>query len=320
MLAIGITLLQVAANPYVTILGKPETASSRLNLTQAFNSLGTTVAPYFGSLLILSNAVKTAKEVAEMSPAELEAYKAAEAAAVQYPFNYILGANVHNLSFVTGIGSKSPMKPHHRPSEADGVIQPIPGLLVGGPNQYLNDPILQQYFNQNTPPTLCYIDHLHSYASNEIAINWNAPLVFVSGFFNDALITSVEDNLNYLPETIELEQNYPNPFSISNSSVTKIKFTIGLMSNNKFNKKMDSKNLINQSDTENFSEPYLVKLVFYDILGREIITILDGYLQAERYEINLRSDIFRSRLSGGIYFYKLQVRNQALMKKMIVLN
>lgn len=86
VLASGITLLQVAANPYVTILGKPETASSRLNLTQAFNSLGTTVAPYFGSLLILSNAVKTAEELAKLSPEELEAYRAAEAAAVQYPY------------------------------------------------------------------------------------------------------------------------------------------------------------------------------------------------------------------------------------------
>jgi len=86
VLASGITLLQVAANPYVTILGKPETASSRLNLTQAFNSLGTTVAPYFGSLLILSNAVKTAEELAKLSPEELEAYKAAEASAVQYPY------------------------------------------------------------------------------------------------------------------------------------------------------------------------------------------------------------------------------------------
>jgi FHS family L-fucose permease-like MFS transporter len=86
ILASGITLLQVAANPYVTILGKPETASSRLNLTQAFNSLGTTVAPYFGSLLILSTAVKTADELSKMTPAEVEAYKAAEAAAVQYPY------------------------------------------------------------------------------------------------------------------------------------------------------------------------------------------------------------------------------------------
>lgn len=86
ILAAGITLLQVAANPYVTILGKPETASSRLNLTQAFNSLGTTVAPYFGSLLILSTAVKSSEEMAKMAPAQLELYKAAEAAAVQTPY------------------------------------------------------------------------------------------------------------------------------------------------------------------------------------------------------------------------------------------
>ncbi len=86
ILAAGITILQVAANPYVTILGKPETASSRLNLTQAFNSLGTTVAPYFGSLLILSTAVKTTEEMAKMAPADLELYKAAEAAAVQLPY------------------------------------------------------------------------------------------------------------------------------------------------------------------------------------------------------------------------------------------
>src|ERR1700733_14575711 len=53
VLAAGITCLQVAANPYVTVLGKPETAASRLNLTQAFNSLGTFLAPFFGGLLIL---------------------------------------------------------------------------------------------------------------------------------------------------------------------------------------------------------------------------------------------------------------------------
>jgi len=86
VLAAGITILQVAANPYVAILGKPETASSRLNLTQAFNSLGTTIAPYFGSLLILSMVVKTAGELKTMPTADVELYKAAEAAAVQVPY------------------------------------------------------------------------------------------------------------------------------------------------------------------------------------------------------------------------------------------
>lgn len=86
ILAAGITLLQVAANPYVAILGKPETAASRLNLTQAFNSLGTTIAPFFGSLLILSVAVKSAAEISKLAPAELSAYQATEAAAVQVPY------------------------------------------------------------------------------------------------------------------------------------------------------------------------------------------------------------------------------------------
>jgi FHS family L-fucose permease-like MFS transporter len=86
ILASGITLLQVAANPYVAILGKPETSSSRLNLTQAFNSLGTTLGPYLGALLILSVAVHSASEIASMSPAELDAYKSAEASAVQIPY------------------------------------------------------------------------------------------------------------------------------------------------------------------------------------------------------------------------------------------
>jgi FHS family L-fucose permease-like MFS transporter len=68
VLAAGITVLQVAANPYVTVLGSPATASSRLNLTQAFNSLGTTLAPAFGGLLILSATVLGADEVARRRP------------------------------------------------------------------------------------------------------------------------------------------------------------------------------------------------------------------------------------------------------------
>jgi FHS family L-fucose permease-like MFS transporter len=86
VLASGITLLQVAANPYVTILGNPETASSRLTLTQAFNSLGTTIAPYLGTLFILATAVKTADEIKLLNPDELSAYQAAQAAAVQNPY------------------------------------------------------------------------------------------------------------------------------------------------------------------------------------------------------------------------------------------
>jgi len=86
VLAGGITILQVAANPYVAILGKPETASSRLNLTQAFNSVGTTIAPYFGSLIILSIAVKTVEDFKTMSALQISEYKIAESSAVQVPY------------------------------------------------------------------------------------------------------------------------------------------------------------------------------------------------------------------------------------------
>lgn len=85
VLASGITILQVSANPYVTILGPSRTASSRLTLTQAFNSLGTTIAPWFGSVLILSGAT------VGLTAAELKAH---EAAAVQGPYLMLAGALV----------------------------------------------------------------------------------------------------------------------------------------------------------------------------------------------------------------------------------
>ncbi|MBV8864100.1 MAG: sugar MFS transporter, partial [Acidobacteriaceae bacterium] len=86
ILAIGITALQVSANPYVSVLGPPETASSRLNLTQAFNSLGTFVAPYFGSLLILSTVPQSAADIRRMPADVLQAYRLHEAATVKFPY------------------------------------------------------------------------------------------------------------------------------------------------------------------------------------------------------------------------------------------
>jgi len=85
-LAGGITVLQVAANPYVTLLGTEDGASSRLNLSQAFNSLGTTIAPVIGALFLLSDSVKTSSEIALLSEVEKSNYYIAEAATVQTPF------------------------------------------------------------------------------------------------------------------------------------------------------------------------------------------------------------------------------------------
>jgi FHS family L-fucose permease-like MFS transporter len=89
ILAAGITGLQVSANPYVVVLGKPETASSRLDLTQAFNSLGTTIAPQLGGLLILSAAPLASEELQRLAPQALHLYRVQEAASVKLPYTVI---------------------------------------------------------------------------------------------------------------------------------------------------------------------------------------------------------------------------------------
>ena len=87
-LAAGMTILQTSANPYVAVLGPPRTASSRLNLTQAFNSLGTTIAPWFGKLLILGAvaAPVSIEVLRSMSPSQLQAYRVSQAASVKLPY------------------------------------------------------------------------------------------------------------------------------------------------------------------------------------------------------------------------------------------
>ena len=101
-LAAGITSLQVAANPYVAVLGPPKTASSRLNLTQAFNSLGTTIAPFLGSMLILSRAPKSVEELRQLAPDALHAYRLQEAASVKLPY---LGLALALIALAAVIGT-----------------------------------------------------------------------------------------------------------------------------------------------------------------------------------------------------------------------
>ncbi len=90
--------------------------------------------------------------------------------------DYILGRNGTGYSYITGYGSKTPMHPHHRPSKSDGVVEPVPGLLVGGPNPGMQDHIQVP----STVPDEAYIDDDRAYAVNEIAINWNAPFAYLA--------------------------------------------------------------------------------------------------------------------------------------------
>ena len=132
VLAAGITCLQVAANPYVTVLGKPETASSRLNLTQAFNSLGTFLAPFFGGLLILSAAPKTITEIRAMAPDALQAYRLHEAATVKMPY---VGLGIALVLLAIAIGSfKLPKIEHAQHKVGEKVNDSIwkhPNLIFG---------------------------------------------------------------------------------------------------------------------------------------------------------------------------------------------
>ncbi len=102
VLAAGITALQVAANPYVAVLGSPQTASSRLNLAQAFNSLGTTIGPAIGGYLILSGAPKSMEELRQMAAPALQAYRVHEAASVKMPY-LVLGLVLIALAVAIGL-------------------------------------------------------------------------------------------------------------------------------------------------------------------------------------------------------------------------
>lgn len=100
--------------------------------------------------------------------------------AAQSALDYVMGRNGPGRSFVTGFGSPSPMHPHHRPSESDGVAAPVPGWLVGGPNPGQQDLKGCSVPYPSRLPALSYLDNMCSYASTEVAINWNAPLVYVT--------------------------------------------------------------------------------------------------------------------------------------------
>jgi endoglucanase len=97
--------------------------------------------------------------------------------AAQGNLDYLLGRNATGYCFLTGFGSKRVMHPHHRPSVADGIADPVPGLLSGGPNPGQQDKCTT-YTSKFADES--FTDDDCSYASNEIAINWNAPMVYLS--------------------------------------------------------------------------------------------------------------------------------------------
>lgn len=101
---------------------------------------------------------------------------------VQQSADYILGNNANGYSYLTGFGAKTPMFIHHRQSASDGIEEPIPGLLSGGPNSRLQDASSGVVYAENPASMKSWVDQEESFASNEICLNWNAPLTYILGF------------------------------------------------------------------------------------------------------------------------------------------
>lgn len=98
--------------------------------------------------------------------------------AAQAALDFVLGRHPTGFSMVTGFGERSPKDPHHRPSGADGVAEPVPGFVVGGPRNQTSDDCKMPY--PSTAAAKAWLDKFCSFTTNEVAINWNAPLVYVS--------------------------------------------------------------------------------------------------------------------------------------------
>jgi len=102
--------------------------------------------------------------------------------------NYLLGRNALNFSFISGYGTQSLAHPHHRfwgNQPAKGFPPPPPGVLAGGPNGNPADPAASAAGLVGKPPAKSYVDDVESYSTNEVAINWNAPLAWVAAYLDD---------------------------------------------------------------------------------------------------------------------------------------
>jgi endoglucanase len=189
--------------------------------------------------------------------------------------DYLLGRNGTTYCFVTGFGNRSPQHIHHRISGSDGIAAPVPGLLAGGPNPGEEDGVTTY---PSSLPALAYTDDQNAYACNEIAINWNAPLVYLAIGLEailspDGLPTSVpQKNLeSIVPNGFALYPSCPNPFNPS----TTLRY-----------------------DLPNESK---VMLKVYDMLGKEVSTLVNHSEAAGNHHVVFNA----GNLPSGVYFARL---------------
>ncbi|MHA7055868.1 glycoside hydrolase family 9 protein [Aquimarina sp. M1] len=192
--------------------------------------------------------------------------------------DYIFGRNGTGYSYVTGFGDRQVFEPHHRISDADGISAPIPGMIVGGP-QNENNPDTGDCsgsgvsFPSNLPASK-YVDHWCSYSTNEITINWNAPLVYAMhalDFYQKEAVTLSIDELNQNVNAIKV---YPNP----TSNILNIKLPT-----------------VSSAST----------IEIYSLQGKRILT----------KEISTSSSVDISNLTIGFYLLKITTNGQSKITK-----
>jgi endoglucanase len=199
--------------------------------------------------------------------------------------DYLLGRNATGYCFVTGFGSRRVMNIHHRPSAADGIVDPVPGWVAGGPTNASGDGCT----NNATYRAISYEDGEGCYTKNEVTINWNAPAVYITGaleflkiFHTPPVVTSAYDEAMFETNSFTL---YPNP---SHAITT-----------------MD----INSSETTNAT------LNMMDLMGNSCM----------RKEVRLQKGgnafpIDLSSLKSGVYVVEVQTTTKTFQQKLIVEN
>ena len=193
VLACGMTALQVAANPYVAVLGPSETASSRLNLAQALNSLGTTIGPYLGGLLILSAAPKTGDALKQMTADALQLYRQQQASSVKLPY-LIFAAVLLALSVAIGRFKLPAMAEatHKKSGQQEASLWKYTHLVLGavGIFTYVGAEVAIGSFliNYLTQPSIGNISEIT--ASRYVSYYWGGAMV--GRFIGSAILQKVK--------------------------------------------------------------------------------------------------------------------------------
>ncbi|PWG06592.1 endoglucanase [Polaribacter aquimarinus] len=187
--------------------------------------------------------------------------------------DYLLGRNGTGFSFVSGFGDKTPINPHHRISFADGISTPVPGMLVGGPQPGQQD---KCSYSSNASAK-SFSDTWCSYSTNEVTINWNAPLAYVINalqmYQNQGVALSVDKNKIVFDDEIQL---YPNP--VKNQLYFKV------------------------------SNLDIQEVVIYDVTGKEVF---------QTNKILKQNKVDFTSYKRGIYFVKVKTQKGVTTKKIL---